>query len=73
MNTKKFFKSALCGIMSAVILGSITVYADDVYNPDDFSGMGMGDEYDFRNTKGYYYYDELKMVQKEHKQKVHGI
>ncbi|MFR0879867.1 MAG: dockerin type I repeat-containing protein [Oscillospiraceae bacterium] len=59
MNTKKFLKSALCGIMSAVILGSITVYADDVYNPDDFSGMGMGDEYDFRNTKGYYYYDEL--------------
>ncbi len=45
MNTKKFFKSALCGIMSAVMLGSISVYA---------GGYGMGDELKYGNTTGTY-------------------
>ena len=50
MNTKKFFKSALCGIMSAVMLGNISVYAGD---------YGMGDEIDFSNIYGYYMYGTL--------------
>ena len=59
MNTKKLLKSTLCGIMSAVMLGSISVYADDVYNPDDFSGMGMGDLLEYENTTGTY---TLRMI-----------
>ena len=45
MNKKKFFKSALCGIMSAVMLGGISVYA---------GGYGMGDELKYGNTTGTY-------------------
>ena len=45
MNKKKFLKSALCGIMSAVMFGNISVYA---------GGYGMGDELKYGNTTGTY-------------------
>ena len=50
MKIRKFWKSALCGIMSAVMLGNISVYAGD---------YGMGDEIDFSNIYGYYMYGTL--------------
>ena len=53
MNTKKFFKSALCGIMSAVMLGSISVYADDASTANTNGSVVINDsnfpDENFRN------------------------